>query len=266
MGEQMGMKNWILAILVQCAASALFGCSAVSVKTTHLSGRKDSVLKIVQLSDIHCDSTDGKFEEVVAKVNAIKPDLLLLTGDYVGNKRDYQAFVHRLRGIHVACPKFAILGNWEYWSHLNLDTLKQDFAESGIELLVNESRQILLQGRTINLFGLDDYLGGKPNLGIVQPTDASFNIVLAHCPVLFDAIVASKQIDKDRDLLVLSGHTHGGQVTFFGIPFKTPPGSGKYTAGLYKSGRSSLYVSRGIGNSVIKFRLFSPSTIELIEI
>lgn len=242
----------------------LLGCGAVSVKTTHLSGGK--VLKIVQLSDIHFDSTDGKFEDVVAKVNAIKPDLLVFTGDYVSNRGDYHAFVSRLRGIHVACPKFAILGNWEYWSHLDLDTLKRDFAESGIELLVNESRQIRIQDRAIHLFGLDDYLGGKPNIGIVQPSDSSVNIVLANCPVLFNGIVASEQIGKGKDLLVLSGHTHGGQVTFFGIPFKTPPGSGKYVAGLYKNGRHSLYVSRGIGNSVLKFRLFSPSTIDLFEI
>ena len=260
------MKNWKVAMVLLGAALVLVGCGAVSVKTTHLSERKDSVLKIVQLSDIHCDSTDWKFEDVVAKVNAIKPDLLVFTGDYVSNKREYHAFVQRLRGLHVACPKFAILGNWEYWSHLNLDTLKQDFAESGIELLVNESRQIRIQNRTVNLFGLDDYLGGKPNLGIIQPTDSSLNIVLLHCPVLFNAVVSSEQIEKNQELLVLSGHTHGGQVTFFGIPFKTPPGSGKYTAGLYKSGRHSLYVSRGIGNSVVNFRLFSPSTIDLIEI
>ncbi len=247
--------------------TTLCGCGSISVKHTSLSDGSTPKIRAVQISDLHYDSSEHEtFTEMVDKINKIKPDLLLITGDFLSKKSQLDPLFRCLSKLAVNCPKYAILGNWEYWSRIDLDTFKTRLSAIDISLLVNEGRILEIRNQAVQIYGVDDYLGGKPDLKGFSPLDGHLNLVLAHCPILFDAVSKAENPDSQNKTYVLSGHTHGGQVTFFGLPFKTPVGSGDYSSGKYQKGNTTLYVSRGIGNSVVNFRLFSPSTIEVLEL
>ncbi|MBL8029506.1 MAG: metallophosphoesterase, partial [Fibrobacteres bacterium] len=184
----------------------------------------------------------------------------------IDDKNEVDNFITCFSKLTISCSKFAILGNWEYWSDVNITELKSKLLKIGIVLLINENRIISIKDRIVQIYGVDDYLGGKPDFNGFRLLNNQVNIILAHCPILFDQIINLDEINNLQKVLVLSGHTHGGQITFFGKPLKKPEGSGNYTSGIYKKKNYILNVSRGIGNSVINIRVFSPSTIEVIEI
>lgn len=241
------------------------GCGSISVKHTSLSDGSTPKIRAVQISDLHYDSSENKFVEMVDKINKIDPDLLLITGDFLSKKTQLEPLIRCLSRLKATCPKYAVLGNWEYWSKIDIDTFKTRLSDIGISLLVNEGTTLNLRNRAVQIYGLDDYLGGKPNFGDFKSLDGHLNIVLAHCPILFDALARSGGANNRNGTYMLSGHTHGGQITFFGWPMKTPVGSGPYSSGVYQKGADLLHVNRGIGNSVVNFRLFSPPTIDLLE-
>lgn len=245
--------------------ASLCGCGAISVKHTSFSGSQLPKIRAVQISDLHYDSSESKFSEMVDKINKIDPDLLLITGDFLSKKAQLEPLIRCLSRLKATCPKYAVLGNWEYWSKVDIDTFRTRLSDIGISLLVNEGTTLTLRDRAVQIYGLDDYLGGKPNFGDFKPLDGHLNLVLAHCPILFDALTRSGGANNRNGTYMLSGHTHGGQITFFGLPFKTPVGSGDYSSGKYRKGNTTLHVSRGIGNSVVNFRLFSPPTIDVLE-
>jgi predicted MPP superfamily phosphohydrolase len=121
-----------------------------------------------------------------------------------------------------------------------------------------------VRGREISIIGIDDYIGGNADYNKafqnIKQTDT--NIVLTHCPEHRDVI--SKQMGTTALDLVLSGFTHGGQITFLGIvPFK-PPGSGNYLKGWYKDKEPKMYISKGIGTSILPIRLSARA--EMVEI
>ena len=254
--------SWLFLI----AFGALCGCGAITVKRSDFSEAGQPKIKIVQISDIHFDSTEAIFVEMIETINKTDPDLLVITGDFLTRKGQYESMMHCLGKITLTCPKFAVLGNWEYWSHIQLDDFRARLSKMGVSLLVNEGQVIKLGNRAVQIYGVDDYLGGKPSFNGLHARDEHLNIILAHCPKLFDVLVASDQAGNRNKTMMLSGHTHGGQITFFGLSIKTPVGSGVYSSGLYTNGKDALYVSRGIGNSVVHFRLFSPPTIEIIQL
>jgi predicted MPP superfamily phosphohydrolase len=111
------------------------------------------------------------------------------------------------------------------------------------------------------MVGLDDYTAGKPKTSLIQrPISDSTTIVLQHSPGLFH-----RTSDISNDQICLSGHTHGGQVTFFGQALWTPPGSGTYLAGWYATAECRLYVSRGIGTSILPIRFGAPPEIAVFD-
>lgn len=223
-------------------------------------------MRVVQISDIHYKPPLEKFEEMVEKTNRIDPDLIVFTGDFVSKKDRVDDLIACLGKITAKCPKFAILGNWEYWSKLDTGELRAKLDGIGITLLVNEARTVSVRGREVQVFGLDDLLGGKPSLKPFHALDTGVNLVLAHCPKLFDAVSGLESVPDPRKVLVLSGHTHGGGITLFGWAVHVPVGSGKYTYGTYEKNGFRMNVSRGVGNSAINYRLFAPSSIEVIEL
>ena len=171
-----------------------------------------------------------------------------------------------LQLIEGTIPKYAITGNWEYWGKVDLEKLRETFNRQNCELLINEHRTFSIRGRKISIIGIDDFVGGKADfLKAVENLDhTGTNIVLSHCPEHRDVIEQEKgELDIE---LVLSGHTHGGQISFFGLaPFK-PRGSGKYLKGWYKEREPQLYVSKGIGTSMIPVRLGARAEVVEMEI
>jgi uncharacterized protein len=221
----------------------------------------------VQISDLHLQSVGRMHRRIAARVNALRPDLVLFTGDSVDRADRLGALASPLALFDARTPKYAILGNWEHWSGVDLGELADVYRRAGCRLLVNESAVHDVGGRALRLTGLDDLVGGRPDprraFADAQPADA--HLLLAHCPAHRDVFAAPPSpfegaapvsVDAARITMMLSGHTHGGQVRVLGWAPVVPQGSGPYLRGWFRDpGAVPLYVSRGIGTSMVPFRL-----------
>ncbi len=221
-------------------------------------------LRLAQVSDLHLHSMGRLEAHLLTALHDSRADLILFTGDMIDRRLD----LWRLETFLHECPtsprRFAILGNWEYWSGVPTEALERLYDRHGVELLVNRSVEVVVAGTRVRITGLDDLRGGRPDataaLGAVAP--APNHLVLAHCPLSRDAV--SLPADHPVDL-VLSGHTHGGQVALLGHPLVLPPGSGRYVAGWYRDDGPPMYVSRGIGTSLLPVRLGTPPELVRID-
>ncbi len=231
-----------------------------------ISKSEENKVKIIQISDLHFDQLQYFHKSIAKKINSIKPDLLFITGDSVDNTQKINALNEFLQLIDYSIPKYAITGNWEYWGNVDLTKLKSVYSQNNCELLINENRTISIRNREISIIGIDDLVGGNANFekAIENLKDTKTNLVLSHCPQHRDIIVQQK--GKLAIDLVLSGHTHGGQITFLGfVPFK-PQGSGKYLKGWYKDVEPKMYISKGIGTSILPIRLGARAEMVAMEI
>lgn len=216
-------------------------------------------IKTIQLSDLHINSIKSFHKTLAERINAERPDVLFITGDSVDSNKGV-AFLDNFLGlINHDIPKLSILGNVDYEEVTDLNLLEKTYEKHNVKLLVNQNHQLFLRDRTLNVIGVDDYVCGYPDFSKAsQGLDLSLDtIVLNHCPAYRDDIDAINAQRGHKIKLVLSGHTHGGQITFFGKALFTPQGSGRYVKGWYKNERSQLYVSKGIGTRGIPLRFGS---------
>jgi uncharacterized protein len=230
-------------------------------------------MKIVQISDLHFQEyTEAAFlEAVVRRVNEAAPELVVLTGDFVSNNPLPKHFSIKL-GYQCAeilnrieCPlRYAILGNHD--AIVSSRAVTDALHTQGIPVLANSSVPIERDGQRIWLAGTKDAPEQKPDLAAALPAgrrpDHEPLILLAHEPDYADRVLGRK-ID-----LVLSGHTHGGQIR---IPFLPPlllPGMGtKYVHGHFRlPDGMQLYVNRGIGAVNLPFRFRCPPEITVITL
>lgn len=229
----------------------------------------DATLRIVQLSDLHIKQVDRFVHKVAAQVNQLQPDVICLTGDIVDRRRTLPVLEEFLALLDQAVAKYAILGNWENVSGVDIRALEGSYAKYDCPLLINASRVHHHQGTKILITGLDDTVRGKPNLlkALRKVEPAANHIILAHAPNQHDLFTQPEQqmLAKFRPQLMLSGHTHGGQITLLGFAPILPPGSGDYSQGWYDDRRLPLYVSRGLGSSKIRARLGTPPEIAVFE-
>jgi hypothetical protein len=221
-------------------------------------------LRIVQMSDIHVAWPDMSVERlagIVAQVNELKPDLVVLTGDYHGGKiwdrriGNLDTSVLPLRKLRARYGVFAARGNHDgpYWAPMV-------FARTKIVLLQNR----WVTAGPITLAGMDDLTGpGHPALrtpAAVAGAPAGRPVVMiAHEPDFFQWV--PQGVD-----LVVAGHTHGGQIKlpWFGAPTTGRPYLDKHLRGLFVEPGKQMVVSSGIGTSVIPIRIGVPP--EIVEI
>lgn len=223
-------------------------------------------MKIVQISDFHFQEyTEASFlEAVVEQVNALKADLVVLTGDFVSSKPLPHHYSIGL-GYHCAnilsrlqCPlRYAILGNHD--TLVGEREITDALVTHGIPVLANTCIPLEREGQRIWLAGIRDALEGRPDLAAALPPgqDRELVILLAHEPDFADYAVG-RHIS-----LVLSGHTHGGQILLpFLPPLLLPDMGRRYIHGLFHfSDGMQLYVNRGIGAVTLPFRLRCPPEI-----
>jgi predicted MPP superfamily phosphohydrolase len=221
--------------------------------------KESSTLKVIQISDLHLKAINYQLRSLSEIINELNPDLLLITGDSIDDSANLSVLGEFLQLIKYDIRKVAVLGNWEYWGNVNIDELSYLYNKNNCSLLINESIQYRIRDKTISVTGIDDYIGGNSDIASAlhsyKPGD--FHLVLNHCPQYADTISEYIMADNENTAFIFSGHTHGGQINLFGwIPF-LPPGTGKYTKGWYDLGKLKLYVSKGIGTSLIPFRFFA---------
>lgn len=218
-------------------------------------------VKIVQISDLHIkeDFTHENLDRIVKKINEQKPGIVLFTGDLYDNYAKYNdddQIILKLQQIEAAYAKIAVWGNRDYGGGA-VRTYEMVMEQSGFTVLKNENRYITFDhGRTISVTGLDDSILGNPDMPGCENIDASdYSILLTHEP---DA--AENYPDHEYDL-VISGHSHGGQIK---IPFLSDSIKKAATTALavtYRSGmytlpenRAKLYVNTGIGTAHLSAR------------
>lgn len=221
-------------------------------------------LRIVQLSDLHLTRIGARETDVAARVVALRPDLIVVSGDAI-DRADAVPLLERFLATLGTTPKVAVLGNWEYGSRAGRTAIRAAFEAAGATLLVDAWTTVRVGDRTLHVFGADDHTAGTPRLPAASPqAEPDATLVVQHSPGWFeqpDGLAAAR-----RARLCLSGHTHGGQITFFGLPVWTPPGSGRYTAGWYETPGCRLYVSRGIGTSLVPIRFGARPEIAVFEL
>lgn len=241
--------------------------------TRHLLGRDvgagDSTIAIVQISDLHLRRVGDLEERVAENVGALRPDLVVFTGDSIHDAEALPLLSDFLGLLDPATPKCSILGNWERWCGVDIGELRSIYASSNCRLLVNESAVYEYGRAEIRVTGLDDMIEGRPDIdAALRETKPSLNhLLLAHCPGQRDVIDfgALSQSSDSAPQYMLSGHTHGGQVSLWGLAPVRPRGSGRYVAGWYSGEGPDLYVSRGLGWTSLPIRLGSVPEIALFE-
>jgi len=137
-------------------------------------------------------------------------------------------------------------------------------------LLLNDQSSFEKSNRTIQLVGLDDFTGGNPDLGLLERLSYLHKknittVILEHSPGFFDLPEVRRLMPSNQRFLCLSGHTHGGQITIGGWAPFTPRGSGHFVAGFYDVPGCQLYVSRGIGTSIISARIGARPEIAVFD-
>jgi uncharacterized protein len=222
-------------------------------------------LRIVQLTDIHVGNfmKQAKLEWYVRAVNDLNPDIVALTGDFIGSSPHFiAACAAALEKLDAREGVFACLGNHDYW--VGAHRVTQALQAAGVEVLRNEARTLWLKGAPLNIAGVDDPWRGRTDfdraLSMTDPNAPT--IMLCHQPDLFPAVV-QRGID-----LTLAGHYHGGQVKvqFLGMAVSPAHLISEFVEGLYIRGRSQLYVSRGIGITGPPVRLNAPPEITLLHL
>lgn len=221
---------------------------SIEITELRLNGIRSSSQTLAVISDLHLDGLGYRERKLLETLEQRQPDIVILLGDVVDGPDD----LPDLERFLIALPssqRIAIFGNWEYWGGIDHDALRSVYAKHGVRLLVNDCHA--------GIVGLDDSTAGEPNLEVAlarcrsAAPDVSPFLVLQHSPGFFETTT----VDPAKFPLNLAGHTHGGQIAIFGFAPWTPPGSGSFVAGEYSTRFGRLYVTRGIGTSVIPLRI-----------
>lgn len=214
--------------------------------------------KIVQISDLHLKQFNNRAQHIAKQVNKLNSDVVIFTGDSIDRVEQLDGFDRFLSLLDKQTAKYAIMGNWEYWAGVDLKRLTKIYATYNCRLLVNESILHNYGDRSILITGLDD-LVSQPDLikSLEGVTPQPNHLLLAHSPAYRDSFSSDElaMIAQYKPQYMLSGHTHGGQLSLFGFAPLRPNGSGRYVSGWYRDGAIALYVSRGLGVSIFPARM-----------
>ncbi len=232
-------------------------------------------LTIVYVSDIHRGPyfSKGRVDDLIYRINAEGADLVLLGGDYANDSDGAIAFFRDLPKIYARRLVAGVVGNHDRTvPESNLETLKSAMLNAGVLPLVNATREVRVGDSALYLCGVDDYNNGHPQIAKVaeEMRESDFVIFLTHSPDNLPAALATQNAQGSANWfdLALCGHTHGGQVTFFGRPlFKTYTNvSDDYLSGWVHIARTSVLVSNGVGTIGLPVRLFAPAQMHVITL
>lgn len=255
-------KGFLLLLPLLLAGKIFYDTQAVEVRRYEIRhaalGEVLEGLKIAGLSDLHLDRRGGREREVLEILRRERPDLVLLAGDLIAWQGDWEPVLSFLRDIKAPLGVFAVLGNTDYSNENGSCRLCHHpgppaLREEGFTILRNRRQILRINGRTLSLVGLDDPVGKRSSWPKVLSGQegAGPSILLAHSPEAW-----GEALRNGVDFM-FSGHTHGGQI--FGVKHLPEVFGGdpalKWAEGFFRRGKSLLYVTRGVGTSVLPFRL-----------
>jgi len=282
-----GMAFGFLIIII-LASSAFYGRFNFRTEKTEIRikglNRDLDGLKIVQISDLHLASFHGHGDllgNVMDRVNALNPDLLFNTGDFITyGWREFDANDTILSGAKSRYGNFAVMGNHDFGTYHpyfteadrndNVQIVSNLIRSSGYHLLMDTSAVVKIRGARIGLVGIITK-GSHPNIihgdmgkAMSGLDSVDLKILLSHDPNQWEKAVVSK---TDMDI-TFSGHTHGMQMGICTKKFRWSPAEYFYPHwnGLYSEGKQVQYVNRGLGDLAIPFRIWMPPEITLITL
>lgn len=291
-------KLWavVLVILLAVTGYCVWQNNDLTVSRSELVSRRVPEgfdgYTIVQISDLHNKEFGSRQKRLLGAVASQNPDLIVITGDMIDSRNtDVDIALELARQVVELGPCYYVTGNHESRVTEEYKELKAGLEDCGVIVLEND--KVRLQagdgqwaghetGRdegAITLIGVQDpafsaaYLQGdetavmEGQLETLTEENDGFTVLLSHRPELFDVYVSAGMN------LVFSGHAHGGQWRLPGVGGLVAPGQGffpKYTAGAYSAAAGStettMYVSRGLGNSLIPVRIFNRPEIVVVEL
>ena len=274
-------------ILLSCLAALLalglwlwWGNTAVMVHTITVTDsrlpRAFSGFRVAQISDLHNDAFGTGNETLLTLLTEAGPDIIVITGDMIDSRRtDVEAALTFAAGAAEIAPTYYVTGNHEQRVPRAFARLEEGLTKLGVRLLRGAGEEILRDGASITLAGVDDVsfyaeksAGRDPEVLLLEDIqslreEGGYTILLSHRPELAEIY------EKSGVELVFSGHAHGGQMRLPFIGGLAAPGQGlfpQYDGGLYTLGETQMVVSRGLGNSIIPLRVNNPPEIVLAEL
>ena len=266
----------VLAIVVVCLAYGFAETYRVETKeyvftSPDLPVQFDGT-RVVFIADIHRGPfySQDRVRSLVQGVETLDPDLIVLGGDYVYLDPEYAASCfEELAQLEAPLGRFAVLGNHDYGDHSDDSEgpgpVVAALEHAGITLLRDGAEWVERDGARLRVAGVDDFKMGTPDLDATLrgAGQDDFVLLVSHNPDL------AEQVPPGAVDLMLSGHTHGGQVTFFGLfAFFVPSQNGqKYRTGLVNVDGTTVIVSNGVGTSTIPpMRIFARPQVVVITL
>jgi len=229
-----------------------------------------SPLRIAVLADLHAGSPyidEAKIERIVALTNAASPDLVLLAGDYViqgvlgGRHIPIETAAEHLNDLSAPLGTFAVLGNHDHWE--DGEHIADVLEGAGIAVLENKAQKIGEGEDVFHLVGLSDASTTLPNISLALETVPSGSPILCftHSPDVFPDL-------PPACAMTIAGHTHGGQVwlPFVGRLIVPSRYGQRYASGVIVENGKTLFVSIGIGTSILPVRFFVPPEISFLNV
>ena len=221
----------------------------ISIKNEDLKG-----IKITVASDFHLKNHDTKrLKKIIKKINKTDSDLVLLLGDYVDETAEFKTLPLKeiteiLKNIKSKNGIYAVLGNHDIW--LDENELTKCLKNANITVLNNANRILTINEKTLTLAGTNDYTEGKADISKALNNAKKPIILMTHNPDIFEQFVPNS-VD-----LTISGHTHGGQIVipFVGALIVPSDYGNKYANGLISDNNRKIYVTKGLGTTILPVR------------
>ena len=269
----------LFAVLVSLIIWIVWGNTALELNAYTITSSKlpksFDGYRIAHVSDLHNTQIGKDSEKLLTMIREAKPDIIAITGDLIDSRNtNVDIALQFVQEAVKVAPCYYVTGNHE--ARVNeYDELKKGLESVGVIVIEDDSVKLSIDGESITLLGVNDpsfqtdYLFGdsetimRSKLAELNEDEDDFTILLSHRPELFDIYV-----EHDIDL-ILSGHAHGGQ---FRIPFiggVMAPNQGffpEFDSGIYTDGNTNMLVSRGVGNSILPFRINNRPEVLVIEL
>lgn len=239
-------------------------------------------VKVAFISDVHTGTykKDGWIKKISQRILEIKPDLVLIAGDFIVDRSEQSQYLSAFSILHSAFPVYAVLGDHEYRlkkkgseivrvDEESADAVTNTLKNAGVQVLRNETKVIRVNNAEFLLVGLDDWLSGKTKFPSLSDgaslRDGNLPVIaLVHNP---DLILNEESKKAD---LVLAGHTHGGQIRLpliGAVPTLPIKILQSFDQGLFTlENNNKLFISSGVGESGPRARLFNPPEIVILEL
>lgn len=261
--------NWLLAIIAFFALACMLYGVFIEAKFFVVRRYRESLvpepktwIRLIFLSDFHAGGSHPAswYERLALETQALDPDILILGGDFVVDKPDHIADLISLTNIRAHIGRYFVLGNHDLLD--NPSAVRRALTQWGIVDLTNAHLAVTKEGRSLQLSGLDDHWHGRPDVPPIRGLREVPHVTIAHEP---DAILDFTEGDTD---LILSGHTHGGQIRLplIGPLWKLPCTIGRRgDRGRRITNGVRHIISAGCSETDMRARFLCPSEIVLLE-